>query len=73
MKWRSIKNVPKDGSTFLTLDLGYLPAFVRYQRPYGKYKRWFIVASQGAIFSVDDLAERKMDKWMPLPKAMVRD
>jgi hypothetical protein len=65
--WRPIEDAPKDGTLFLALDLGYLPAFVRYQRPYkGKWKRWFIVASQGAVFSVNDLAERQITKWTPL-------
>ena len=71
MSWRPIKSAPRDGSIFIALDLGYLPAFVRYQRPYkGKYKRWFIVASQGAIFNVDDLAERRMTAWTVLPEGM---
>ena len=71
MKWRSIDSVPKDGSLFMAMDLGWSPAFVQHQRPYkGKYKQWFIVASHGAVFSVDDLAERGMDKWMPLPKKL---
>lgn len=66
--WRPIERAPRDGTMFLALDLGLYPAFVRYQRPYkGKYKRWFIVASQGAVFSVNDLAERQMTKWRPLP------
>jgi hypothetical protein len=71
MSWRPIDSAPRDGSTFLALDLGLYPAFVRHQRPYkGKYKRWFIVASQGALFNVDDLAERRMTKWMVLPDGM---
>ena len=71
MSWQPIGTAPRDGSLFFALDLGYLPAFVRHQRPYkGKYKRWLIVASQGAIFNVDDLAERRMTQWTVLPEGM---
>lgn len=56
---------------FLAMDLDLFPAFVHHQRPHkGKRKRWFIVASQGAVFSVDTLEERRMDKWAPLPKKL---
>ena len=73
MRWRPIESVPRNGSLFMALDMGLWPAFVRHQRPYkGKYRRWFIVASQGAVFSVDDLAERKMTKWAALPAEMAK-
>ncbi len=67
---RPISEAPKDGTMFLALDLGYYPAFVRYCRPYGARKRWFIVASQGAVFTVDDLAERQITQWMTLPQEL---
>jgi hypothetical protein len=70
--WQPIKTAPRDGTMFLALDLGYLPAFVRHHRPDKRFnrKRWLIVASQGAIFMVDDLAMRRMTKWMPLPEKL---
>jgi hypothetical protein len=68
--WRSTETAPRDGTTFLALQWGHVPCFVRYQRPDTRFnrKRWLVIGEQGAIFTVDDLIEcdQEIRDWRPL-------